>query len=360
MTEEQEPQNTNGDDDGSPSAPPLSARPSASFRRPSMMSSLRSLIAADSNGNGGSKYDEDDDDDDDSFVFTDNIHQRQTFGHVSEALVGFGLVADISDGESADREMKLETDEKTPLLNQSKECVQEEEIKTKAEESKGKPQKVRPYLRESKMNAYRHGQKELFLEVLDQIDEIQNTTRKDKGFKEWKFALGLVNCLLVTYVFGGHPEHFWILYAIETIFWMSYKFRGMYFAKPLSEALYYLDFCWVMNASGVTIIVTMIILDGYLTSDIIPIEVRKNMFMACFGVFCGPVMLAAMALPFVAFLFHDVNSKLRSCITLAQSCCFVFSYVHISNQQLTTDIFINITLVISAHLSSSDIDDSYG
>jgi hypothetical protein len=329
MKEEQEPQNTNGDDDGSPSAPPFSARPSATFRRPSMMSSLRSQIAADSNDNGGEKADEDDDDDD-SFVFTDLIHQRQTFAHVSDALIGFGLVADSSHGENADREMKAETDEKTPLLNQSKECVQVEEIKTKTEETKEKPPKIRPYRRESKMNAYHHGQKELFLEVLDQIDEIQNTTRKDKGFKEWKFAFGLVNCLLVAYVFGGHPEHFWILYAIETIFWMSYKFRGMYFAKPLSEALYYLDFCWVMNASGATIIVTMIILDGYLTSDVIPIEVRKNMFMACFGVFCGPVFMAAMVLPFVAFLFHDVNSKLRYCVDLVQS-FFFFSHVHTSN-----------------------------
>ena len=327
MTEEQEPQKSNADvDDGSPSAPHSSARPSASFRRPSMMSSLRSLIAADSNnGSGDSKDnedDDDDDDDDDSFVFTDNIHQRQSFRHVSEALVGFGLVADSSDDESADREMKSETDEKTALLNQGRECVPEDKIETKKE--------VRPYRRESKMNAYHHGQKELFLEVLDQIDEIQNTTRKDKGFKEWKFAFGLVNCLFIAYVFGGHPEHFWILYAIETIFWMSYKFRGMYFAKPLSETFYYLDFCWVMNASGVTIIVTVIFLDGYLTYDIIPIEVRKNMFMACFGVFCGPVFLAAMALPFVAFLFHDVNSKLGSCRALAQSCCFVVSYVHLS------------------------------
>ena len=254
--------------------------------RSSVMMSLRNLIIEeDGNGDGNG-------DDDDDFVFNDHIHQHQDFEIFSETLRGFGL---ITDGETTKHEKEIiaEGPEKTPLLRR-KEAP--------------KP--------ESKSLAYSKGQKELFLEVLDKIDEIQSTTRKKKGFKGRKFAFGLMNCLVIAYVFGAQPAHFWILYAIETIFWMSYKFRGMYYAKPLSEALYYLDFCWVMNVTGVTIIVVVIALDSKL--DIIPLEFRKNLFLACFGVFCGPVFFAAMVLPFVAFLFHDVNSKFASHICSEQ------------------------------------------
>ncbi len=245
----------------------------------SVMMSLRSIVVMDDN-NG--------DDDEDSFVFNDHIHQDQEFENFSEALKGFGLIHES--------EHKAETEEvapeKTPLLKEKKVEKQETTVTPKAD---------------SPPDAYVKGQKELFLEVLDKVEEIQNTTRKKRGFKGNKFAFGLVNCLLIAYMFGAHPEHFWILYAVETFFWMTYKFRGMYNAKPLSEALYYLDFCWVMNATGVTIITVVIVLDSRL--DIIPYGFRKSLFLACFGVFCGPVFMAAMVLPFVAFLFHDVNSK---------------------------------------------------
>jgi len=293
------------DDDGPPQATPFPARPSETMGQPSMMLSLRSIVTSGSKESGD---DDDDDDDDDSFVFTDKMHHHQEFGQL------FGFT-----DESGNHKTKAGKGESTQLLNQRKSNVKQEEIKTQAEETKYEPHGISMYRRESKMIAYQRGQKELLLEVLDQVDKIQNTTRKHKGFKVWKFALGLVNCLLVTYVFGSHPEHFWILYAIETIFWMSYKFRGMYFAKPLSEALYYLDFCWIMNILGVSVVLVMIFLDGYLTSDIIPIEVRRVVFLACFGVFCGPVFMAAMVLPFVAFLFHDVNTMANLIIHLMPS-----------------------------------------
>jgi len=287
---------------------PPSTRPSLKTRRPSMMSSLRNLIVADNDNDN-----DNDEDNDEDFIFTDQAHQRQEFKRFSETLTEFGLIVDGDDDNSGDDEKEENEKEDSPLLDQNEEKDKEDDATTKIEKAKEKPNEqssyLHPYRRESTMNAYHHGQKESFLAVLNEIDKIQNTTRKDKGFKEWKFTLGLMNCLLVAYVFGCHPEHFWILYAIETVFWMSYKFNGMYFAKPLCEALYYLDFCWVMNTLGVTLIVAMIVLDNFLYAAIIPIELRKQFFVASFGVFCGPVFMAAMTLPFVAFLFHDVNSK---------------------------------------------------
>eukprot|EP00536_Pseudo-nitzschia_multiseries_P018346 jgi/Psemu1/228616/e_gw1.2408.6.1 len=176
-----------------------------------------------------------------------------------------------------------------------------------------------PYRRKSKIDAFHHGQKESFLAVLDRIDQIQETTRKDKGFKEWKFTFGLVNCLLIAYVHGSHTEHFWIVYAIETIFWMTYKLKGMYHAKPLCEVLYYLDFCWVMNSLGAAFIIATVLFDGLFTSDAVSAEARKNIFLASFGIFCGPIFMAAMVLPFVAFLFHDVNTMANLIIHLMPS-----------------------------------------
>jgi hypothetical protein len=109
------------------------------------------------------------------------------------------------------------------------------------------------------------------------------------------------------------------LYLVETIFWVSWKFHRMWNAKPLCEVLYYLDFCWVMNFSGVLLLLSFVVLanervDAHAT--IIPTSIRKQLFLAAFGIFTGPVSLAAMALPFVAFLFHDVNTMANLIIHL--------------------------------------------
>jgi len=86
-------------------------------------------------------------------------------------------------------------------------------------------------------------------------------------------------------------------------------------ARPLCEALYYLDFCWVMNTLGVSYTVLLIV-SGHFHGEVdsafatlIPIEWRRQTLLAAFGIFCGPVFMAGAILPFVAFLFHDVNSK---------------------------------------------------
>ncbi|KAG7355533.1 hypothetical protein IV203_000219 [Nitzschia inconspicua] len=66
-----------------------------------------------------------------------------------------------------------------------------------------------------------------------------------------------------------------------------------------------------MNFSGILLLLCFVFLgnerfDAHAT--FLTTAVRKQMFLAAFGVFVGPVFLAAMALPFVAFLFHDVNT----------------------------------------------------
>jgi len=302
---EEKPQNVSDDDNVVQDTPSLAWHLETSGRS-SMMPSLRTRFASDIAIIGG----DEDTDDDDSFVFTDQMHQRQEFELFTDNFRGYFSERD-GPCESGDNKSKPENGESTPLLNETNTDIKEKTIKTNTEASK---QELVP-----KTNAFNRGQKELFLEVLDEIDKIQNTTRKEKGFKEWKFTFGLMNCLLITYVFGSYPEHFWILYAVQTVFFMSYKFIGMYRAKPLSEVLYYLDFCWVMNASGVLIIISITILNGFLPPEYLSMEARKIIFLANFGVMCGPVFMASMALPFVAFLFHDLNTMCNLIIHLLPS-----------------------------------------
>jgi hypothetical protein len=200
------------------------------------------------------------------FVFSDEIHRQQDFELFSNSLVQIGLL----DCDAVD-------DEPKQLL------------------------------------IYEKGQKESFLRILDEIDKIQHA-QHEKGLKKYNFTFGLMNCLLIAYIFGAHPQHFWILYLVETTFWMSLKFIKMVQARPLCEVFYYLDFCWIMNLLGVIVLPTFCFLQ-----DSMSVEIRKEIYMAAYGIYCGPVFLAAMVLPFVAFLFHDVNTMANLIIHLMPS-----------------------------------------
>uniref|UniRef100_A0A7S4AAJ5 Glycerophosphocholine acyltransferase 1 n=2 Tax=Pseudo-nitzschia australis TaxID=44445 RepID=A0A7S4AAJ5_9STRA len=307
-TPQNNPGSTNKEEPSSPLLPPSVASSTRSARRSSFSASLRLLrddIAAVDSSNENNANANDDGDDD--FVFTDQIHKYKELEQLNATLTEIGLMDSVDDDNednNDDGKEDAKRKESAPLVTASS------SIKTIPG--------TRSYRRQSKIDAYNHGQKESFLAVLDRVDQIQDTTRNDKGLNEWNFTFGLVNCLFIAYVHGSYPEHFWILYAIETIFWMSYKLKGMYHAKPLCEVLYYFDFCWVMNTLCAALIVTGIVSDGFST-DYISVELRKKLFLACFGIFCGPIFMAAMVLPFVAFLFHDVNTMANLIIHLMPS-----------------------------------------
>lgn len=44
-------------------------------------------------------------------------------------------------------------------------------------------------------------------------------------------------------MFGAHPEHIWLIYLVEGYYMIPRKFYNMWNAKPMNQALYYLDFC---------------------------------------------------------------------------------------------------------------------
>lgn len=93
---------------------------------------------------------------------------------------------------------------------------------------------------------YRKGEAETIRRVLDEI-EVLSLRRMAEGFNELNFSVGVFNCLFIAYMFGAHPEHLWLIYLSQGSFLIPRKFYNMWNAKPLNQALYYLDFCWCMN-----------------------------------------------------------------------------------------------------------------
>jgi len=149
-------------------------------------------------------------------------------------------------------------------------------------------------------------QRQAIEKVLITIDRIE-AAHRTKGFRQSYFTLGLLNCLLVGYAFGSVPQHFWIIYLIECFYFIPSKFMNMVRAKPLCQVFYYFDFCWIMNFLGV-ISVTSVLISSLVGGFKLSNEFRKNLYMTTFGIACGPLLGATAALPFVAFLFHDVNT----------------------------------------------------
>ena len=72
--------------------------------------------------------------------------------------------------------------------------------------------------------------------VLEEVDRIVGELM-GTFFKEFNFAIGVLNSLLVVYVFAAYPQHFWLLYLVEGLFLLP---RNLYLrvrAKPLSRLL---------------------------------------------------------------------------------------------------------------------------
>ena len=154
--------------------------------------------------------------------------------------------------------------------------------------------------------AFHLGSSKAIQNVLTEVEK-EAQTRVKKGFNERNFTLGVLNSLIIIYTFGGFPQHFWILYIAEAMILIPLKFNEMRSLKPLNGAYYVLDYCWAMNFVGVFALI-LLALTG--ESGLFPTseQFHKNLFLASFGVACGPLLGAAGALPFVALVFHDLGT----------------------------------------------------
>ena len=126
------------------------------------------------------------------------------------------------------------------------------------------------------------------------------------GLSAVNFTLGVLNCFFIVYIIGAYPQHLWLVYFIESFYMIPRKFYTMWNNKPLNQALYYLDFCWMMNFMGIFFLALLILSEGAHFN--IGEEARQIAFKSSMGVACGVLLSANVALPFVAALFHDVNT----------------------------------------------------
>jgi len=137
-------------------------------------------------------------------------------------------------------------------------------------------------------------------DVLDLVER-QALKRQKSGFNEFRFTFGVINSFLIIFVFGVYPQHFWLLYLLESLYFIPTKFIQMIRAVP-NQALYYLDFCWIMNFCG--IIFLLIIMFDRDLSELF----HRRLFLAAFGISCGPLLASNISLPFIALIFHDISS----------------------------------------------------
>ena len=92
---------------------------------------------------------------------------------------------------------------------------------------------------------YKSGEEKTIRRVLERI-ELVSLKRMDEGLNEFNFSVGVFNCFFIAYMFGAHPEHLWLIYLVQGAYFIPRKFANMWNAKPLNEALYYLDFWYVL------------------------------------------------------------------------------------------------------------------
>ena len=141
--------------------------------------------------------------------------------------------------------------------------------------------------------------------ALKEVDRIVHSIMGN-FFKEFHFACGVLNSLFVTFVFANVPQHFWLLFLVEGLFMLPANLYGRIKAKPLNRVLSYLDFCWMSNTVALFFLVCLVVCASINVE--FPHEVRKKLFLWTLAIACGPLLGAAIAFPFVALLFHDIDT----------------------------------------------------
>jgi len=161
--------------------------------------------------------------------------------------------------------------------------------------------------KQQRSEIYQKAERDVIRRTLEEIDKVANKRIRD-GFSEVNFTLGVLNMILVVFVFALYPQHFWLLFLIEGVVFVASKAHTFWTAKPLNNILYLLDYCWVMNILALFVLV-FFLFDGLVVNPSPSGNaLHKQVFMASIGTACGPLLGACLILPFVAVLFHDINT----------------------------------------------------
>uniref|UniRef100_A0A7S4JRP2 Glycerophosphocholine acyltransferase 1 n=1 Tax=Odontella aurita TaxID=265563 RepID=A0A7S4JRP2_9STRA len=153
---------------------------------------------------------------------------------------------------------------------------------------------------------------EEFHKIQTMIEEVDRMVQAitEKLFDEMHFAYGVLNCLLITFVFGVYPQHFWLLYLIEMSYLIPRNQLERIRARPLNKAFYYVDYCWMMNFVALLALVALVSHSLLKMAGLcfMPEALRKHIFLAVLGTAGGPLLFATALLPHIALLFHDIDT----------------------------------------------------
>ena len=234
-------------------------------------------------------------------IFSDGAHMRASLRSIDPSLIAQvqSLKKELSQTVFLEGENKEEGDahqEEHAIL--AKAVAQVQSV-TGEQQQKGR--RRTSLLKRTLAETYSETEEKTVLKMLTTIDNIQEKQTKH-GFKEINFTTGVANCFFVAYAFGRYPEHFWLIYLVQSLYFIPSKFRNMIRAKPLNEAFYYFDFCWMMNFNA--ILALLVLISPFPLSE----EIRSFVIQGAYGISCGPLLGATGILPFVAFIFHDLNT----------------------------------------------------
>lgn len=152
---------------------------------------------------------------------------------------------------------------------------------------------------------FREEELEIVKKALEEVDRIVSQLMAGV-FNGTNFACGVLNSLLVTYVFAAHPQHFWLLYLVEGLYLLPRNLYDRIHAKPMNRILSYFDYCWMMNTLALLSLLCLVLHSTVHMS--LSDGTRQQLFILMIGTACGPLMGAAIALPFVALLFHNIDT----------------------------------------------------
>jgi len=154
---------------------------------------------------------------------------------------------------------------------------------------------------------FRQTEMETIEKVLAVIDRSAEK-RIREGFSDLNFTAGVLNCFLVCVTFGRFPQHFWLLYLIESLYLLPQGFWFNVRAQPLNQVLYYLDYCWVMNLLGNLVLLLYVSSTLLLDLPLFSRETRHQILLTAVGTSTGTLTGACLMLPFVAIVFHDLRT----------------------------------------------------
>mmetsp|Transcript_21449 Transcript_21449/g.27734 ORF Transcript_21449/g.27734 Transcript_21449/m.27734 type:complete len:391 (+) Transcript_21449:118-1290(+) len=171
----------------------------------------------------------------------------------------------------------------------------------------------------------------------------QENKRLQNGFNKINFTLGVLNTIVIAYMLGAHPEHFWLLFLVEVSILVPMKMYQDYTSKPLCNILYYLDYCWIMNFLIIVALYSLLFYGKYIDP-----YVRQQIYMATLGVGCGSILGATAVLPFAATVFHD-NKIMTSLFVHIVPPCLLYTFMWHSDEivEAWPTVF---------HLKHTDID----